>query len=255
MTDISPSGGRGKPRITLRRDYRNGKPLPLRRTPFVVQIGVTPAPDGGFVVEVGGAPSFVVSEFVLRRWPAFRRRIETVLGCRVAAVTQAEWEWTAANPVGTHDARGRGLARGRPRAVRLQFRGVVRISASRGRRHGAAAGGGEARMTTIFCSACGAEADAACECGKPYEPAGERAAEAVTANPGKSDRAIVAEIGVGSNTVRRARAAAAPHAHLKPSPAGTARTTGRQSQGARRVGRDCTVSRWIRIKPPRSTPA
>ena len=66
-------------------------------------------------------------------------------------------------------------------------------------------------MTTIFCSACGAEADAACECGKPYEPAGERAAEAVTANPGKSDRAIVAEIGVGSNTVRRARAAAAPH--------------------------------------------
>ena len=44
MTDISPSGGRGKPRITLRRDYRNGKPLPLRRTPFVVQIGVTRRP-------------------------------------------------------------------------------------------------------------------------------------------------------------------------------------------------------------------
>ena len=62
----------------------------------------------------------------------------------------------------------------------------------------------------IACTRCGAEADAACECGKPYEPASQRAAEAVKANPGKSDRVIAAEIGVGSNTVRRARKSVAP---------------------------------------------
>jgi hypothetical protein len=57
----------------------------------------------------------------------------------------------------------------------------------------------------LGCSACGATADAACDCGAPYLPAGQRAAEAVAANPEKSDRAIAAEIGVDKNTVAAAR--------------------------------------------------
>jgi len=89
--------GPGKaPRVTLRRGYCDGKPAPLRRTPFIVQIGITPALDGSFVVEVGGAPSFAVTKFEMRRWPAFRRRLETALRCRVAAMAQAEWEWVIA---------------------------------------------------------------------------------------------------------------------------------------------------------------
>jgi hypothetical protein len=41
-----------------------------------------------------------------------------------------------------------------------------------------------------------------------YVPAGRRAEEAVKANPGKSNRAIADEIGVGKDTVRRARTGA-----------------------------------------------
>ena len=85
------------PRVTLLRDYRDGEPAPLRRTPFIVQIDIARSGDGGFVVEVGGAPSFAVGEFELRRWPAFRRRLENAIGRRVVAITQAEWEWTVAN--------------------------------------------------------------------------------------------------------------------------------------------------------------
>jgi hypothetical protein len=55
------------------------------------------------------------------------------------------------------------------------------------------------------CSACGATAEASCNCGVPYVPAGSRAAKAVAKNPKKSDRAIAAEIGVSGETVRRAR--------------------------------------------------
>lgn len=57
----------------------------------------------------------------------------------------------------------------------------------------------------LACSACGAEANASCNCGKPYIPAKQRAVEAVKANPQKSDRAIAADIGVAPNTVRAAR--------------------------------------------------
>lgn len=55
------------------------------------------------------------------------------------------------------------------------------------------------------CSSCGATADAACNCGVPYVPAGQRAKEAVKANPGKSDRAIAKEIKVSAPTVGKAR--------------------------------------------------
>jgi hypothetical protein len=57
----------------------------------------------------------------------------------------------------------------------------------------------------IGCTSCGATVDAACDCGTPYMPAGQRAAAAVAANPNLSDRAIAKEIGVGKNTVLRAR--------------------------------------------------
>jgi hypothetical protein len=62
----------------------------------------------------------------------------------------------------------------------------------------------------MHCSSCGVVADAACDCGAPYVPARSIAAKAIKANPGKSDRAIAADIGVGSNTVRRARQGTAP---------------------------------------------
>jgi hypothetical protein len=47
--------------------------------------------------------------------------------------------------------------------------------------------------------------NAACTCGVSYTPKAIRAAEAVKANPEKSDRALAAELGVGKDTVRRAR--------------------------------------------------
>jgi hypothetical protein len=55
------------------------------------------------------------------------------------------------------------------------------------------------------CTVCGAEANASCNCGQPYVPAKQRAAEAVAANPQKSDRAIAEEIGVSHPTVAKAR--------------------------------------------------
>jgi hypothetical protein len=57
----------------------------------------------------------------------------------------------------------------------------------------------------MVCTGCGAEANASCNCGKPYEPKAVRAAEAVKATPEKSDRAIAAEIGVDHKTVGAAR--------------------------------------------------
>ena len=63
-------------------------------------------------------------------------------------------------------------------------------------------------VVRLACSACGAEANASCNCGKPYLPR-ERAAEAVAAHPEKSNRAIADEIGASEATVRRARDATA----------------------------------------------
>ena len=93
MTDNSTTAFRGpsKARVTLRRDYQDGKPLPLRRTPHIVQVEITRALDGGFRVQAASAPSFVVGEFQLRRWPAFQRRLEAAIGCRVQAMARAEW--------------------------------------------------------------------------------------------------------------------------------------------------------------------
>ncbi len=57
----------------------------------------------------------------------------------------------------------------------------------------------------IGCTSCGATVDAACDCGAPYMPAGQRAASAIAANPQMSDRAIAQQIGVSQPTVSRAR--------------------------------------------------
>jgi hypothetical protein len=57
----------------------------------------------------------------------------------------------------------------------------------------------------MMCAGCGAEANANCDCGVGYVPKAVRAAEAVKANPEKSDRAIAAEIGVSAPTVGKAR--------------------------------------------------
>lgn len=57
----------------------------------------------------------------------------------------------------------------------------------------------------MACTACGSEANASCNCGKPYVPKRQQAREAIEANPRKSNRAIADEIGVGEATVRRAR--------------------------------------------------
>lgn len=61
------------------------------------------------------------------------------------------------------------------------------------------------RPAELACSACGSIAEASCDCGVPYVPAGQRAIEAIRANPQKSDRAIAAELGIGNKTVSRAR--------------------------------------------------
>jgi len=60
-------------------------------------------------------------------------------------------------------------------------------------------------LARLQCTECGAEANASCNCGKPYLPK-EIAKEAIRANPQKSNRAIAEETGVSEPTVRRARA-------------------------------------------------
>jgi hypothetical protein len=57
----------------------------------------------------------------------------------------------------------------------------------------------------MVCTGCGAEANASCNCGKPYVPKSVRAKEAIEANPEKSDRAIAAEIGSSPTTVGKVR--------------------------------------------------
>jgi hypothetical protein len=58
----------------------------------------------------------------------------------------------------------------------------------------------------MVCSGCGAEANVSCNCGVAYMPKAVRAAEAIKANPEKSNRAIAAETGADEKEVRRQRA-------------------------------------------------
>jgi hypothetical protein len=57
----------------------------------------------------------------------------------------------------------------------------------------------------MVCTGCGAEANAACNCGLDYKPKAVRAREAVEANPEKSDRAIAKETGISQPTISKAR--------------------------------------------------
>ena len=57
--------------------------------------------------------------------------------------------------------------------------------------------------TNWMCSSCGE--DASCNCGAPLMSKAQRAVEAISRDPTKSDRAIAKEIGVGNKTVSRAR--------------------------------------------------
>jgi hypothetical protein len=58
----------------------------------------------------------------------------------------------------------------------------------------------------MVCTGCGAEANASCNCGVSYVPKAQRAAEAVKANPEKSNRVIAEDVGVDEKEVRRQRA-------------------------------------------------
>jgi hypothetical protein len=58
---------------------------------------------------------------------------------------------------------------------------------------------------TLFCSECGATAEAPCDCGAAYVPAGVAAAKGVAEFWELSDRAIGKKIGVSYSTVREAR--------------------------------------------------
>jgi hypothetical protein len=70
----------------------------------------------------------------------------------------------------------------------------------------------------VVCAGCGVEANAACNCGVAYAPKVVRAAEAIKANPQKSDRAIAEELGINQSTVSRVRqrgdADASPAEHV-----------------------------------------
>ena len=87
-------------------------------------------------------------------------------------------------------------------------------------------------IARLECSACGATADAACNCGAPYLPAGQRAAEAVAANPEKSNRAIADIAKVDEKTVRKVR-----------------RSTADSPQLAKRVGKDGKARKLPTIEP------
>lgn len=57
----------------------------------------------------------------------------------------------------------------------------------------------------MVCTGCGAEANASCNCGKPYVTKSGLAAEAIKASPNKSSRAIAANLGIHPSVVDEAR--------------------------------------------------
>jgi len=60
----------------------------------------------------------------------------------------------------------------------------------------------------IFCSECGAQGEAGCDCEAEYISASAFAIRAIARNPEKSDMALAEEIGISRDTVRRARGCA-----------------------------------------------
>ena len=85
----------------------------------------------------------------------------------------------------------------------------------------------ERAVVRLSCSGCGADAVASCNCHKPYIPNTEQKrafiAEALKANPEKSDRQVGKEIGADNKTVGVVRAALEeneeiPHSEAKTGP-------------------------------------
>lgn len=62
----------------------------------------------------------------------------------------------------------------------------------------------------MVCTECGAEANASCNCGVSYVAKSVRAAQAIKANPTRSDRSIAAELGIDHKTVGKARGEFSP---------------------------------------------
>jgi hypothetical protein len=84
-------------------------------------------------------------------------------------------------------------------------------------------------VVSMECSRCGAITDAGCNCGEIYLPAGSRAVKAIQADHRKSDRAIAEQLGIGKDTVRRAR-------------------TGANAPVGKRVGKDGKLRRIPKLK-------
>ena len=65
--------------------------------------------------------------------------------------------------------------------------------------------GFELSLPRMVCTSCGAETNANCNCGVAYLAKSVRAADAIRANPGRSNVAIAEVAGLSEATVRRAR--------------------------------------------------
>ena len=70
-----------------------------------------------------------------------------------------------------------------------------KVARLRGRRH----------VTSVTSVTDGAEANASCNCGKPYVPKKQRVAEYDKEHPGRSTRQAAADLGVSKSTVSDAR--------------------------------------------------
>lgn len=99
----------------------------------------------------------------------------------------------------------------------------------------------------LKCSACGATAEASCNCGAAYVPARDVAAKAIADNPELSARAIAAKVGVDEQTVRAAMVygtAGNPAVDTMQGRVGPDGVT-------RRLGRD---GKWRRLPTPQRQP-
>src|SRR3972149_1962543 len=76
---------------------------------------------------------------------------------------------------------------GKNRGQQMRHQSVIEISVQR-----------------LSCTACGAEANASCNCGKPYVPAKQRALEKARENPKQSVRALAEEADVSHGMAQRA---------------------------------------------------
>jgi hypothetical protein len=106
----------------------------------------------------------------------------------------------------------------------------------------------------FICSGCGA--DRGCQCNAPAVPKAVRAAEALKANPEKSDRSIAEEIGASPTTVGKAREELSSSGQLEEGPRvgkdGKARKARKEVSAAERKERDRKLrERWDKKRAER----